>query len=82
LTSLLARVALTAIYPQYLPISLIIPTPYSADSASVYAESINLIDSATAVLNPKLLSIKGMSLSIVLGIPQIEIFIFFSLNYC
>jgi hypothetical protein len=82
LTSLLARVAFTAIYPQYLPISLIIPTPNSADSASVYAESINLIDSATAVLNPKLLSIKGMSLSIVLGIPHIEILMFLSLNYC
>jgi hypothetical protein len=60
--------------------SLTIPTPYSADSASVYAESINLIDSETAVLNPKLLSINGISLSIVFGIPQIEILIFFSLN--
>ena len=68
-------------YPQYLPISLIIPTPYSTDSASVYAESMNFIDSETAVLNPKLLSINGISLSIVFEIPQIEILIFLSLNY-
>jgi hypothetical protein len=39
----------------------------------------NLIDCWTAVENPKLLSIRGISLSIVFGIPQTEIFRFLSL---
>ena len=62
MTFLLARQALTAIYPQYLPISLTIPIPFSAEHASVSADSMNFIDSYTAVLNPKLLSISGISL--------------------
>jgi hypothetical protein len=40
-TSLLASDEATAMYPQFLPINLTIPTPYSAASLSILAESIN-----------------------------------------
>jgi hypothetical protein len=70
LTSLLASEDATAIYPQYLPISFTIPTPYSAASDSTLAESINYTASSQAVWKPKDLSMNGISLSIVFGIPQ------------
>ena len=41
----------------------------------------NFIDSYTEVWKPKLLSISGISLSIVFGIPQIDICKFLSLNF-
>jgi hypothetical protein len=46
-----------------------IPTPYSAASASTLAAVMNGIDSAIAVSKPKDLSTKGMSLSMLEGIP-------------
>lgn len=48
---------------------------------STYAERIALMLSETAVSNPKDLSIMGISLSIVLGIPTIEISSFLFLSY-
>lgn len=71
LTSRLAKQALTAKKPQCLPIILIIPIPYSAASASTFAAVIKGIDSAIAVSNPNDLSTKGISLSILEGIPMI-----------
>jgi hypothetical protein len=69
LTSRLDKQAFTAKNPQFFPIILTIPTPYSAASASTLAAVINGIDSAIAVSNPKDLSTKGMSLSILDGMP-------------
>jgi hypothetical protein len=69
LTSRLDKQAFTAKNPQFFPIILTMPTPYSAASASTLAAVINGIDSAIAVSNPKDLSTKGMSLSILDGMP-------------
>lgn len=77
MTSLLANAAATEIYPQYLPINFTIPTPYSAASASTVAELINGTASSTAVSKPNDLSMRGISLSIVLGTPTILIFKFY-----
>lgn len=78
-TSKLAKTEYTDINPQYLPINLTIPIPFSEDIASIFADSMNFIDYWTAVENPKLLSIKGISLSIVFGIPQTDMLRFLSL---
>ena len=62
--------------PAFLPISLTIPTPFSQAIAYVFTQLIALTDSWTAVSNPKDLSITGISLSIVLGIPPMLIYKF------
>ncbi len=69
LTSRLDKQAFTAKKPQFFPIILTIPIPYSAASASTLAAVMNGIDSAIAVSNPKDLSTKGISLSMLDGIP-------------
>ena len=69
LTSRLDRHAFTAKNPQFFPIILTIPTPYSAASASTLAAVMNGIDSAIAVSKPKDLSTKGISFSILEGMP-------------
>lgn len=43
-TSKLAKTEYTDINPQYLPINLTIPTPFSEDIASIFADSMNFID--------------------------------------
>ena len=43
-TSRLANTECTEINPQYQPISLTIPTPFSEDIASIFADSMKLID--------------------------------------
>ena len=68
LTSRLDNVAFTASVPQCFPISLTIPKPYSADSASTLAEVMKGTASVTAVSNPNDLSRNGISLSILEGI--------------
>ena len=70
-TSRLDKHAFTAKIPQFLPIILTIPIPYSAASASTFAAVIKGIDSAIAVSKPNDLSTNGMSLSILDGIPMI-----------
>ena len=70
LTSRLANDAFTANIPQSLPISLTIPIPYSAASASTLAAVMNGIVSCIAVSKPKDLSTNGMSLTMLDGIPM------------
>lgn len=69
LTSRLANEAHTASMPQSFPISLTIPMPYSAASASTLAAVMKGTASYTAVSNPNDRSTNGMSLSILEGIP-------------
>lgn len=66
--------------PEFLPINLTRPTPNSAQFASTLADWIADYASWTAVSNPKLLSIIGMSLSIVFGMPTIAICSFLRLE--
>jgi hypothetical protein len=80
LTSLLANDDATAIYPQYLPISLTIPTPISAASASTLAALMNWTASSQAVWKPNDLSMNGISLSTVLGTPTMLMFTFWDLS--
>ena len=54
--------------------------PFKLQLASTFAALIVLTDSCMADSNPKLLSIMGISLSILLGIPTNIIFFFFSFN--
>lgn len=69
-TSRLARVACMAIWPQSRPMSLTIPTHWCVLSASTCAALMALCASSTAVSNPNDLSMIGMSLSIVFGMPD------------
>ena len=59
--------------PASRPISFTMPTPYSQLIASTSALLIACVHSCTAVSKPKERSTIAMSLSIVFGMPPIEI---------
>ena len=79
-TSLAANVESIATNPEDLPNNLTNPIPFKLQLASTFAALIVLTHSWMADSNPKLLSIIGISLSILLGIPTKIIFFFFSLK--
>mmetsp|Transcript_45898 Transcript_45898/g.82054 ORF Transcript_45898/g.82054 Transcript_45898/m.82054 type:complete len:233 (+) Transcript_45898:923-1621(+) len=69
-TTLLDKAALRHTNPASRPMSFTSPTPFTTLLASVKAQSMYLAASMTAVSNPKVLSKKGISLSMVLGMPM------------
>mmetsp|Transcript_14792 Transcript_14792/g.40477 ORF Transcript_14792/g.40477 Transcript_14792/m.40477 type:complete len:213 (-) Transcript_14792:755-1393(-) len=71
-TSLAARVACMATKPHSRPMTLTMPTPLTQSAASTCAQLMTLTASSTAVSNPKDLSMKAMSLSMVLGTPHTD----------
>mmetsp|Transcript_44200 Transcript_44200/g.105241 ORF Transcript_44200/g.105241 Transcript_44200/m.105241 type:complete len:271 (-) Transcript_44200:718-1530(-) len=72
-TSLVARVANIDTNPHSRPISFTIAIPCMESSASMTAHWITRTASCTAVSNPNDLSMKGTSLSMVLGTPHTAI---------
>ena len=75
-TSPLASAACVAIKPDCLPISRTKPIPFFALRASIAPHRIALIASSTAVWNPKVRSRSKISLSMVLGMPTMAVFMF------
>mmetsp|Transcript_36678 Transcript_36678/g.98300 ORF Transcript_36678/g.98300 Transcript_36678/m.98300 type:complete len:217 (+) Transcript_36678:1339-1989(+) len=73
-TSREPRVACMAMKPDKRPISCTMPTPRGKLCVSVTAELIASCAASTAVSNPNDLSMMGMSLSTVFGIPTTDIF--------
>mmetsp|Transcript_6825 Transcript_6825/g.24278 ORF Transcript_6825/g.24278 Transcript_6825/m.24278 type:complete len:313 (-) Transcript_6825:436-1374(-) len=79
LTSRAASDALTAMKPAWRPMSLTMPMPLCAASASVCAQLMGRTACSTAVSKPNDLSMMGMSLSMVFGTATTASFTLFSM---